>query len=96
MKQLIEKFIEAPLKMNKTVIHFTTHGCMAQIHEFDWIGKIVGTEYPTHCDGKMFYKVKVLKDQRGESRDNNVKNEFELVPSWYLQDLGGDFYIAYD
>lgn len=94
--KLFDKLIKQPLYMNKTVIHFTTHGCMGTDHRFDWIGKIVGITYPKHCQGSMFYKVKVLKDQSGESRDNRVINEFEEVPSWYLQNLGGDFYIAYD
>lgn len=88
--------------MGKTVIHFTTHGCMATIHEFDYIGKIVDSFIK---EDKMvmnlvsrhkFYKVKVLKDRRGEARDNGVEDEFRDVPSWYLQDLGGDFLIAYD
>lgn len=82
--------------MGKTVVHFETHGCMGNIHEFDYIGTIVDTTYPKHCDGKKFYVVKVLKDRGGEKRDDSVKDEFRNVPSWYLQDLGGDFLIAYD
>ncbi len=82
--------------MGKTVIHFETHGCMGTTHEFDYIGTIVDTTYPRFCDGKKFYVVKVLKDKRGELRDNNRKDETRTVPYWYLQDLGGDFLIAYD
>jgi len=82
--------------IGKTVIRFTTHGCMATIHEFDYIGIIVGCEYPIHCDGKMYYKIKVLKSKEGELRDNPEDVTFERIPSWYLQNLGGDFYIAYD
>jgi len=83
--------------MGKTVIHFTTHGCQATIHEFHYIGKIVGTTYPKFCDGLKFYTVDVLTDRSGEKRDNRViLKEFEEVPAHYLQSLGGDFYIAYD
>ena len=81
--------------MGKTVIHFTTHGCMATIHEFDYIGKIVDVEYKEDDRYKM-YKVEVLKNNEGERRDNNLITLYEHVPSWYLQDLGGDFLIAYD
>lgn len=84
-------------KIGKTVIHFTTHGCMGQIHEFDFIGKIVDVDfiqnYGSHGP-KKFYKVEVLKSPKGEKRDGVT--ESKLVPSWYLQNLGGDFYIAYD
>lgn len=80
----------------KTVIHFTTHGCMGTEHEFDYIGTIVGKVYPPIGDGKLFYKIKVLKSKKWELRDHPDKPEYESVASWYLQDLGGDFYIAYD
>lgn len=95
--KLFDKLIKKPIHINKTVIHFTTHGCMGTVHEFDWIGKIVDITYPKHCDGKLFYKVQILKDRTGgELRNNNLKNEFENIPSWYLQDLGGDFFVVYD
>ena len=80
----------------KTVIHFTTHGCMGEQHEFDYIGVIVGKTYPRHCDGKMFYKVKVLKNKNGYELRDSKEEKFEEVPSWYLQNLGGDFYCVYD
>lgn len=83
-------------KIGKTVIHFTTHGCQGQDNEFDFIGTIVDTTYPKYCNGKMFYKVEILKGKGGEKRDGNLVEEFSEVPSWYLQNLGGDFYIAYD
>ncbi|MES2428290.1 MAG: hypothetical protein V4560_15020 [Bacteroidota bacterium] len=82
--------------IGQTIIHFTTHGCQATEHEFDYIGKIVGTTYPRLCQGKMFYKVEVLKDRCGEKRDERVIKEFQEVPSWYLQNIGANFYIAYD
>lgn len=83
----------------KTIIHFKQHGCMASTHEFDWIGVIIGVTYPIYCGGKMFYKVKVLKNKKGyELRDVKSDDEiiYEEVPSWYLQNLGGDFYCFYD
>lgn len=83
-KRLIDPMI------GKTVIHFSTHGCMAQIEEFDYIGEIVDTTYPRYCDGKKFYKVSVFK------KGNNSEREFEEVPSWYLQKIGGNIYVAYD
>lgn len=82
--------------IGQTIIAFTTHGCMGSIHEFDYIGTIVDTTYPRLCDGKKFYRVKVLKDRRGELRDGNLQDEFREVASWYLQDLGGNFYIVYN
>lgn len=84
--------------IGKTVIRFTTHGCQAQIHEFSFIGTIVDTVY--HQDGfnrdLKFYKVEVLKSPAGEKRDNMLKREFEEVAAWYLQNIGGDFYVCYD
>lgn len=70
----------------KTIIHFTTHGCQAQIHEFDYIGVIVDMEYRDH-DRHLFYKVKILKDRRGEQRDNSLQDEYRYIPSWYLQQM---------
>lgn len=88
--------------IGKTVIHFTTHGCMANIHEFDYIGKIVDSFVKEQemvmnlVSRHKFYKIKILKDKGGEARDKNVNDEYRDIPSWYLQDLGGDFLIAYD
>ena len=80
--------------MGKTVIHFTTHGCMATEHEFNCIGTIIGTEY---LGTNKLYRVKVLKNKYGQEARNYTEPlpEF-MVPSWYLQSLGADFYIAYD
>jgi len=72
---------------------------MGHIDEFDYIGVIVDTTYPKHCDGKMYYKVKVLKNKNGyELRDIKSDDEiiYEEVPSWYLPNIGGDFYCVYD
>ena len=82
--------------LGKTVIHFISHGCMATIHEFDYIGIIVERAYPEHCNGKMYYRVKVLKDKSGYELRDSKEERFREVPSWYLQNLGGDFYIVYD
>jgi len=68
---------------------------MATIHEFDYIGVIVGKTYPKHCDGEMYYKVKVLKNKNGYELRDSKEEIFEEVPSWYIQDLGGDFYCVY-
>lgn len=82
--------------LGQTVIHFITHGCMAEQHEFEYIGVIVGTTYPRLCDGKKFYRVQVEKYKGLERRDGSFdKFEFQEVPSWYLQKMNG-FYIAYD
>lgn len=79
--------------IGKTVIRFTNHGCMGQIEKFDYIGKIVDSSFrSTH----KFYKVEILKSGEGEKREGNLKQEYAFVPSWYLQNLGVDFYIAYD
>ena len=83
--------------IGKTVIRFTTHGCMATIHEFDYIGVIVEKRNAKYCgDGKMFYRVKVLKNKNGYELRDSKEDIFREVPSWYLQNLGGDFYVVYD
>jgi len=94
LKRLFAKLRDP--KIGKTVIHFTTHGCMGQIDEFDYIGTIVGVTYPKNCSGKKFYKVEVLKCKSREKRNGNLERQYEEIPSWYLQDIGGDFFISYD
>lgn len=81
-KELVDPMI------GKTVIHFTTHGCMAQIEEFDYIGEIVGICYPKHFQGSMFYEVKVLKGGNGETT--------RQAPSWYLMKLNDKTFVYYD
>lgn len=93
-KKKLSKIIDPMI--GKTVIHFTTHGCMATIHEFDFIGTVVDVVHPEHCRNEKFYKVQVLKSKHGEKRDGNIEREYESVASWYLQNIGGDFYVAYD
>ncbi len=83
-------------KKGKTVIHFTTHGCMGNIHEFNYIGVITGITYPRLCNGSMFYKIKVLKNKESELRDDLSNVKYEKINHSSLQKLGGDFYIAYD
>ena len=82
--------------IGKTVIHFTTHGCQAQIHEFDYIGKIIEPAYPLEDKTKMFYKVEVLKCGSAEKRDKNLPFYFTDVPAWYLQQISENIYVAYD
>lgn len=40
-KNIIDQYI------GKTVISFTTHGCMAHIHEFNYVGTIINS-YISH------------------------------------------------
>jgi hypothetical protein len=82
--------------IGKTVIHFTTHGCQAQTHEFHYLGRIVARTYPREDKTLKYYKVEVLKYHSAEKRDKNLPFDFIEVPSWYLQNIGGDFYVAYD
>lgn len=96
MKNLLNIFKRDKF-LNKTVIHFSTHGCMANIEEFEWIGKIVGKTYPKSCDGKLFYQIKVLKCKFGELRNTpKLEPQFIEIPSWYIQNLGENIYIIYD
>ena len=60
MKNLLNYFTKYKY-LNKTVIHFSTHGCMGIEHEFEWIGIIVDTL--EKFEGKLFYKVEILKDK---------------------------------
>jgi hypothetical protein len=82
--------------IGKTVIRFTTHGCQAQIHEFDYIGKIIEPAYPLKDKTKKFYKVEVLKCGSTEKRDKNLPFDFIEVASWYLQKLDENIFVAYD
>jgi len=47
--------------LGEIVIRFTTHGCMAHIHEFDYIGVIV--KYVKHGE-HLYYRVSVSKDKK--------------------------------
>jgi hypothetical protein len=88
LKKLIDPYI------GKTVIRFTTHGCMAQIHEFDYIGTIV--DFKINSAGLKLYIVDILKCGSLEKRDGNLKSEQETIAHHYLQNIGGKFLIAYD
>ena len=80
--------------IGKTVIRFTTHGCMAQNQEFDYIGTIIGSY--KRPDGSKMYEVVVLKKGSLDRRDVGFAMPLEHVPSWYLQNIGGDFLVTYD
>lgn len=95
--KLFRKIQEAIDPMiGKTVMKVITHGCMATINEFDFIGTIVGISYPIRDSSSKFYKVEVLKSKSGEKRDKNLDREYEEVPSWYCQKLSDKLYIVYD
>ena len=79
--------------LNKKIICFSEHGCMATQHEFEWIGIIKEKVYSN--EGSLFYNVQILKDKTGELRDGNLKQEFEKIPSWYIQDLENKTLIIY-
>jgi spore coat polysaccharide biosynthesis protein SpsF (cytidylyltransferase family) len=87
-KKLVDPYV------GKTVIRFTTHGCMAQIHQFDYIGTIV--DFKRNDSGLKLYIVEVLKCGSLEKRDRNLKSEQETIASHYLQNIGGNFLVAYD
>ena len=87
ISRFFKRSIRIDPMINKMVIHFTTHGCMAQQHEFDFIGKIDGVEYR---DEHKFYRVKVLRF------DSEDKEKFTLAPSWYLSKVVDDLYIYFD
>lgn len=82
--------------IGKTVIHFTTHGCMGQDHQFYYFGKIIEPCYPTNDKSLKYYKIEVLKYQSTEKRDGNLKFDFINVPAWYLQKLDENIFVAYD
>jgi len=80
----------------KTVTHYTTHGCMATIHEFNYCGVIVGITYPRFGNGNMCYKIKVFKNKNGYILNKaNKPILYEEIPSWHLRKLYG-IYVAYD
>lgn len=89
LEKMFLKGIEGSM-VGKTVIHFTSHGCMGTNDEFDYIGVII--DIKTIRD-KLYYEVDLLKNKTGEKRDGLEKTE--LIPCWYLQNMG-NFYIAYD
>jgi len=82
--------------IGKTVIHFTTHGCQGQCHEFYYFGKIIEPIYLTNNKSLKYYKVEVLKHRSTEKRDGNLKLHFINVPAWYLQKFSENIYVAYD
>lgn len=53
--------------IGKTVINFITHGCQGEIHEFNYIGKIVDVDnnYGDWYYNQKYYKVQILKDTLG-------------------------------
>ncbi len=61
------KFFSRILDKNigKTVIRFSTHGCMGQVDEFDYLGTIKDIVYH---DEHKFYKVEILKHGGCEKR----------------------------
>jgi len=77
----------------KKIIKFTTHGCMGNDHEFDYIGVIIGKK---RLDGSKYLEVKVLKDNMRELRDKPEEPRFELIPAWYIQDIGNGTFVIYD
>jgi hypothetical protein len=88
--------------IGKTLIHYTTHGCMATIHEFDYIGTITEVVWKDDWVGKYkrqhkFYKVEVLKDKAGnEKRDGTLSHQHIEIASWYCKGLSNNLFIAYD
>ncbi len=79
--------------IGSTVTHFITHGCMAEIHKFDYIGVIKDIQYK---DEHKFYKVEIIKNKEGYyMSDINLIRKTKLIASWYLIKKG-NFYIVYD
>ncbi len=76
------------------ISHFTTHGCMGNQHDFNYLGIIVDKIF---ADEGPFWKIKVLKNRSGELRDKKDKKiEYQSIPTWYVQDIGHGTYVAYD
>lgn len=87
-------------KLGKTIIQFRCDGCMAHIHNFEFIGTIVERLEPlkdVNCKDNYNYRVRIEKDNTGyEFRSNPDKPKYRNVPAWYLQRLEGDYYVIYD
>lgn len=83
-------------KIGSTVVHFTTHGFMGEIHKLDYIGTLVNTGKREHCGNTEFYKVKLHAD----GKSNEARNGIELIDKWvadhYLQFISPGLYFAYD
>lgn len=78
--------------IGKTIVHFISHGCMAEQHEFDYIGTIVEVTTRKNCGNLKFYKVEVWKKGSSES----IERQYEYVAAHYIQNIGGGALVAYD
>jgi hypothetical protein len=83
-------------RIGATVVRFTTHGCMGQVHELSYIGTLVDTGTMPNCGNLKFYRVKVHADGRSNEARNGVDLPDEWVAHHYLQAIGPRLYFAYD
>ncbi len=93
LHKLFKKSIKLDINIGKTVLHFTTHGCMGTIHEFDYVGIITDVVTEQGYPVTKTYTINILKSSQGEKRDG-IKITRKLT-NWQIQDIGGVL-IGYD
>jgi len=83
--------------LGKIVMKYTSHGCMGEIEEFDFMGIIDSVIGLNAHDNLNYYNVKILKDRTGyELSDDPQDVKHRSVPSWYLRELSGGVYKVVD
>lgn len=77
----------------KTVVSFSSHGCQGTIHEFEFVGVIVGScRHTTETNWRaryyaheFFYKVKVIVSHNERVKEGEIRE----VPHWYCTEKDG-------
>lgn len=70
------------------IIGFTTHGCQAQIWEFDFAGKIVGsrnTDRTQHYSHEFYHLVHVCVSNSDRYKEGSIVE----IPAWYCHKKEG-------
>ena len=80
-KNAIDPFI------GKTVVRFTTHGCMGQDQEFSYVGTIVGSK--VSWQGYKEYILEAYKDEQ-HPREEHYVSAGQLIHK------RGNIYVVFD
>lgn len=75
------------------VLYIQCDGCMAHVHNFKWIGRVVGFEMSQYA-GEVAV-VDVFKDGNTDWRDGNVGVRQVAVADGSLQKLGRKFFVKF-
>jgi hypothetical protein len=76
-----------------TVVAFDCRGCMAENHQFDYLGIVEGFE-PTRYAGDAA-RIRVLKRDNQDYRDVDLGTTLEIVSNGSLQQLGPKLFVMF-